>query len=154
MPLAWAHSELIKLAVTMTTGARRPLERLTVVEDRYPDAATPVVATQHWRTTAPFPALPAGCDLVVEDDRAFTLHFGFDGWAPATVAERVAAPLAFGMSGVRFTAAELDGHGSMQFVRRYADGTWEGTDQAITLGAARQRSSLRVPHRVTSAGLG
>ena len=154
MPLAWAHSELIKLAVTMTTGARRPLERLTVVEDRYPGAATPVVAAQHWRTTAPFPALPAGCDLVVEDDRGFTLHFGFDGWTSATVAERVAAPLAFGMSGVRFTAAALDGHASMQFVRRYADGTWEQTDQTIALGAARQRSALRLPHGVTAAGLG
>jgi glucoamylase len=154
MPLAWAHSELIKLAVTMTTGWGRPLERLAVVEERYPGAVAPVTRLRHWRTNAPASSLPVDCDLVVEDAAPFTLHYGFDGWTPHSVDERVAEPLAFGMAGVRFTAAELAGHTSVQFVRRYNDGTWESPDHTVALGApADQTGALRVPHRVTAAGL-
>ncbi|HTQ90421.1 MAG TPA: hypothetical protein VMK84_13115 [Streptosporangiaceae bacterium] len=43
MPLAWAHSELIKLAVAVAT--KKPVELLTLVSDRY-HAAVP--ASQTW----------------------------------------------------------------------------------------------------------
>ena len=63
MPLAWAHSELIKLAVAASTG--RPVEMLTLVSDRYQQAAVPSSATWFWRDTTPVRALPAGRTLVV-----------------------------------------------------------------------------------------
>jgi glucoamylase len=155
MPLAWAHSELIKLAVTATTGAKRPLELLTLIENRYPDARTPAPVERHWRTNAPLPELPAGCSLVIEDGSAFTLHFGFDGWTPASIQERTAAPLSFGMVGVSFTAAELNGHTSLQFVRRYSDGHWESPDRSIKLNITDEPTPmLQLPRRVTAAGVG
>ena len=53
MPLAWAHSELIKLAFAV---AAKPFELLTLVSDRY-HAAVPASQTWFWRDdTRPRPA--------------------------------------------------------------------------------------------------
>src|SRR6185295_7116029 len=64
MPLAWAHSELIKLAVAAATG--KPVELLAMVSDRY-RAAVPASQTWFWRDASPVRALPAGRALVVAD---------------------------------------------------------------------------------------
>ena len=85
MPLAWAHSELIKLAVAVAT--KKPVELLNLVSDRY-HAAVPASQTWFWRDSAPVLALPAGRTLVVADLGPFTLHYGFDDWDPATITER------------------------------------------------------------------
>ena len=50
MPLAWAHSELIKLAVAVTT--KKPVELLTLVSDRY-RAAVPASQSWFWRDATP-----------------------------------------------------------------------------------------------------
>lgn len=148
MPLAWAHSELIKLAVTLEAGKNRAFEHLDVIARRYPGAQTPTTTGWHWRTHTPVRRLPAGCELVVEDPAPFTLHFGFDGWSGPTIAERPAQAQPFGMYAVRFTPAELDGHGSVQFTRRYPEGRWEGTDNTVALGAVRAPApSLPLPAR-------
>ncbi len=135
MPLAWAHSEFVKLAVTASTGKGRPVERLDSVEQRYAGRA-PQSTTWHWRASIPVDELPAGATLVVEDSAAFTLHYGFDGWSPDTVAERGADPLPFGLYGVTLTPDLLAGHASVQFTRRYAGG-WEGADHSVTLDRPR-----------------
>ena len=62
MPLAWAHSELIKLAVA--AAARKPVELLTLVTDRY-HGTVPASQTWFWREPLPVGALPAGRTLVV-----------------------------------------------------------------------------------------
>ena len=62
MPLAWAHSELIKLAVAVATG--KPVELLALVSDRY-RAIVPASQTWFWRDASPVQALPAGRTLVV-----------------------------------------------------------------------------------------
>lgn len=120
MPLAWAHSELIKLAITATTG--RPVEMLRLVTDRY-HAQVPHSEQWFWRDAAPVRELPVARTLVVEDTQPFTLHFGFDEWTRVT--ELTAQPLGLGMFGVRLSPDTLGGHASLQFVRRYADGHWE-----------------------------
>jgi glucoamylase len=133
MPLAWAHSELIKLAVAVAT--KKPVELLTLVGDRY-HAAAPASPTWFWRDAAPVLALPAGRTLVVAGSGPFTLHYGFDDWDPATITERDAQGLGLGLSGVTLTPADLAGHSSLQFVRRYPDGGWEpSTRHDVTLGA-------------------
>ena len=134
MPLAWAHSELIKLAVAASTG--RPAEMLTLVSDRYQHAAVPTSASWFWRDTTPVRALPAGRTLVVAGTGQFTLHYGFDEWNPATIAERAAQPLGLGLFGVTLAPADLAGHVSLQFVRRYPDGSWEpATRNDVALAA-------------------
>jgi glucoamylase len=125
MPLAWAHSELIKLA--LATARRRPVEQLELVTSRYPGGTVPRSARWFWRDLTPVASLPAGRDLVVADTRGFALHYGFDDWDPSTIAERPSAPLGLGLFGVTLTAAELQGRQSLQFVRRYEDGSWESS---------------------------
>jgi glucoamylase len=140
MPLAWAHSELVKLALTAT--ASRPVELLEAVEARY-GATRPEAGTWFWQDVAPVRSLPAGRSLTVQDARPFTLHYGFDGWQG--VSDRDAAPIGLGMFGARLEAGELAGHASLEFVRRYADG-WEGVaGNVVALGGAVKESLVPAP---------
>ena len=133
MPLAWAHSELIKLAVAAATG--KPVEKLTRVTDRYPRESQ----IWFWRDFTPVRALPGGRTLTIADPRPFRLHYGFDDWNPATIADQDAQPLGLGLFGVTFAPADLAGKTSLQFVRYYLDnGTWEPAKRNdIALGAPR-----------------
>jgi glucoamylase len=153
MPLAWAHSELIKLAIAATEG--QPVEMLQPVVDRYGRKA-PVSLTWFWRDVAPVTTLPADRTLVVECCQPFTLHFGFDGWN--AVAERESQEIGLSMFGVAIAPGDLAGHDSFQFVRRYANGTWEGSSghNVSLAGAARQalRLSAAMRGRVVAAGGG
>jgi glucoamylase len=133
MPLAWAHSELVKLAVAVATG--KPVELLALVADRY-HAAVPASPSWFWRDASPVLALPAGRSLVVAEARPFTLHYGFNDWSPVTISERDAEPLGLGLFGVTLTPADLAGQASLQFVRRYPGGSWEPSARHdVTLGS-------------------
>lgn len=135
MPLAWAHSELIKLAVAADSG--RPFEMPTTVTNRYPHAAVPASTTCFWRDTTPVHELPPGRTLVIAGTGPFTLHYGFDNWNPTSIAERTAQPIGLGLFGVTLAPDDLAGHLSLQFVRRYPDGSWEpATRNDVALAAA------------------
>jgi hypothetical protein len=55
---------------------------------------------------------------------------------PATITEQDARGLGLGLFGVTLTPADLAGRASLQFVRRYRDGRWEGaTRHDVALGA-------------------
>ena len=119
----------------MAVATKKPVELLTLVGDRY-QAAVPASQTWFWRDSTPVVALPAGRTLVVADLGPFTLHYGFDDWDPATITERDARGLGLGLFGVTLTPAELAGRTSLQFVRRYQDGSWErATRHDVALGA-------------------
>ena len=128
MPLVWGHSELIKLAWLRAT--KQPVEQLHAVTSRY-HGQTPTPTVTFWRTAVPVLELPPRRDLVIEDTQPFVLHHGHDGWQD--VQDRTSAPLGFGMHGVRFTAAELDGWSSLQFRRRYPDNWDPHGDQVIMI---------------------
>jgi glucoamylase len=151
MPLAWAHSELVKLAVAGTTG--RPIEMLKLLTDRY-HATIPASDAWFWRDAVPVRELPPGRTLVVEDRQPFTLHFGFDEWQG--VSELASQPLGLGMFGVTVAAGLLSGHASVQFVRRYGDGHWEPSSrnnvQLNVVKAPALRLSPAESGRVTAAG--
>ena len=153
MPLAWAHSELVKLAVAVASG--QPVERLALVADRY-HATVPASPSWFWRDASPVVALPAGRSLVVAGPGPFTLHYGFNDWNPVTISERDAQPLGLGLFGVTLTPADLAGQASLQFVRRYPNGSWEpATRHDVTLGApgpATLRLSGAHLGRLTAAG--
>jgi glucoamylase len=151
MPLAWAHAELIKLALTSISG--HPVEMLQRLVDRY-HAQVPTSAQWFWRDAAPVSELPPGRTLVVEDTQPFTLHFGFDEWQ--TITELSSQPLGLGMFGVALPPATLGGHTSVQFVRRYIDGHWEpSTRNDVQLGvtaAPALRPSPRELGRIAARG--
>ena len=126
MPLLWTHAEFIKLLVARREG--RPVERLACVADRY--AAPRAPNASRWRDGTPLASLPQGRDLVVEDDRPFTLHYGLDGWDSPQ--DRTAKQGAFGLWRVRLTAEELAGHRAVVFTRAHGD-QWDGTDHHVTI---------------------
>jgi glucoamylase len=145
MPLAWAHSEFVKLAILLAAGDGRPVERLAAVDQRY-GGQVPESGTWYWSGSATFSAVPSGDDLVIVDSRDFTLRCGFDGWRPDSIADLPAEPLPFDLYGVSLSADRLAGHTSLQFTRRYVDG-WEGRDHSVRLDAQRSRLPALRPAR-------
>jgi glucoamylase len=133
-PLAWAHSELIKLA--WTKASKTPAEQLTAVTARY-GGQPPTPSTSYWRLAVPLTGLVAGRNLVVEDTQPFTLHYGFSdpaSWPGVTDADSVSLP--FGMYGVTLTAAQLSGQTELNFIRRYGS-TWDPSgNHAVPIVAA------------------
>jgi glucoamylase len=121
-PLAWAHSELIKLAWTRVS--KTPVEQLAAVTARY-GGQPPKPSTSYWRLAVPLTGLVAGRNLVVEDTQPFTLHYGFGdpaSWTGVTDADSAALP--FGMDGVTLNAEQLSGQTGLNFIRRYGS-TWD-----------------------------
>jgi glucoamylase len=146
MPLAWAHSEFVKLAVMLSTGGL-PVERLAAVDQRY-GGRVPRSSSWYWSSSAPFAELPDGCALVITDTEPFTLHHSFDGRQPGASADLPAQQLPFDLYGVTLGVNELAGHTSLQFTRRYGT-RWEGQDHSLRVGA--ERSPTRALQPRTSA---
>jgi glucoamylase len=155
MPLAWAHSELIKLAITATHG--QPVEQLQIVLDRWSRQAPPSDPWL-WLDSAHVTRLPVGRTLMVTDRQPFRLHYGFDdpsNWHD--VSDRPAGPLGLGLFGAAVGPADQAGHTSLWFVRQRADGTWESSNHGVTLGVPHPpalRPPLRERNRVVARGGG
>lgn len=131
MPLVWAHAEFLKLV--HARNAKRPMELLAAVENHL-KARNVESRTWHWRAVAPFDALPAGCDLLIDMAVPFLLHMGFDGWH--STEDRTSVPLPFGRHGIRFKTGELAGRGILDFTLYFLDEKhWEGVDHQIALPA-------------------
>ncbi|THF87455.1 glucan 1,4-alpha-glucosidase [Deinococcus sp. KSM4-11] len=123
MPLVWTHAEFLKLLVAREAGF--PVERLRGVEARY---ALPRPATEwRWRNETPVQELPAARDLVIEAPVPFTLHCGWDGWQDAHDLQAVKG--AFGLWLVRFGAAGLRVHATLEFTRLFGTDWEENTHQ-------------------------
>jgi glucoamylase len=132
MPLVWAHAEFLKLLVARERGA--PCERLASLDARY-GGERPEAATWHWRSDAPFAAMPRGRHLQIEAGGPFTLHIGVGGWQ--RVEDREAQPVGLGMYGVRLDAAWIEtaattGVLEINFTRRF-DEVWEGADYLVVV---------------------
>jgi glucoamylase len=131
MPLVWAHAEFLKLLCAREQ--KRPIELLRSVEQHFQNKAARG-GTWHWRTDTPFDALPAQRDLLVEMERPFVLHMGFDGWQ--AIEDRPSTPLPFGRHGVRLRRAELAGRSVLDFTCYFVkDSKWEGRDHSIKLAS-------------------
>jgi glucoamylase len=139
MPLLWAHAEFLKLLVARERG--RPVELLSVVEDRYGGEHARIAPVWHWRDEVPVTRLDTGRALQIEDRRPFTLHYGFDGWQHPAESEAVQAP--FGLWAARLTPALIADHAALDFTRRYANG-WEGVDHRVLLNASATPRALPV----------
>jgi glucoamylase len=128
MPLVWAHGELLKLLATQTTG--RPAELFDVIASRYA-GKRPTAATWHWRESSPFAAIAKGKAISIEACDPFTLHFGLNGWENAR--DKASVLNGLGMHCVLFTAADLEGHKTLDFTFRNGDGEWKDKDFSIGL---------------------
>ena len=125
MPLVWAHSEFLRLAVA--TAMQGPVELLDAVVARY-GFERPTPSLRHWQTSAPFAALPKDGTIRVLDVEPFTLHLSFDEWQTVLDQEAEAGP--FGLWSATIEANERGGR-DVVFTRRYAQDRWEGRDHRI-----------------------
>ncbi|HSD96159.1 MAG TPA: glycoside hydrolase family 15 protein [Sulfuricaulis sp.] len=77
MPLAWAHAEYIKLAVSRALGA--PFDRPTAVWERY-QGKRPKATWRHWCEQAPIGHISVGQRLRVCLHAPSTVEWSLDGW--------------------------------------------------------------------------
>lgn len=139
MPLVWAHAEFLKLLVARERN--RPIELLDSVWNRY-RGQRPEASSWYWRDEIPFSLLPFGRNLVVEDRRAFILHFGLDGWTHVKDAESQA--LGLGMQGVALDSRTLASASSLEFTRFFpGENRWEGIDHELAIESRRVTSRRR-----------
>jgi glucoamylase len=130
MPLAWAHGEFVKLAVSFGLGL--PFDRPESVWERYA-GARPVANTWIWTTGAPVTSLPNEKDLWLLFECPVILHWGCDGWQ--RVRDTHSRPSGLGLQGVRLTASDMEDCGSLDFTWRWQDGGhWSGEEFHVQVG--------------------
>ncbi len=81
MPLAWAHAEFVKLAVSREL--KRPFDRPAAVWERYA-GRRPAITRAVWSEAAPVSRIPAGVPLLVCLRDAGRVRWSADGWRTAT----------------------------------------------------------------------
>jgi glucoamylase len=132
MPLAWAHAEFVKLAVSWRLG--RPFDRPDIVWRRY-GGQRPHPSVWIWAPWAPAAPLPAGKALWMVLPRPVTLHLGFDGWRD--IRDDQTTELGLGLHGLRIPARELAARHSLEFTWRWQDdGQWLGQDFQVPVVTA------------------
>lgn len=129
MPLAWAHSEFVKLAVSRQLG--RPFDRLETVWRHFKGRRSD---PDNWIWT------PGASIVSIDPDKGLLLmlpypallHLGFDGWQ--RISEHQSEPLGLGMHGLRIDADRLKEAASLEFTwYRYHDSQWQGEDFSLSL---------------------
>jgi glucoamylase len=124
MPLAWAHAEFVKLAISRTLG--RPVDRPEATWQRYGGKA-PVARHAFWFLHAPIMSLPAGARLAVALPQPAIVHWGRDDWSD--VRDQPTEDSGLGFHVAVLDAAAFHPGQSIEFtVRWQADDTWLGHD--------------------------
>jgi len=129
MPLAWAHAEFIKLALSRAAG--QPVDRPAAVWARY-GGVRPEPGCTIWTPGAPLDHCSARAGLwIVLPDPAM-LHLGFDGWHDAQDVPTVECGP--GLHGLLLDAARLAGHARVEFTWRDAsESRWQDETFSVSL---------------------
>lgn len=123
MPLAWAHAEFIKLAVSRSLG--HPFDRPRAVWERYKGEA-PLAKTVFWWPHARISRFAVKSRVVVALPRPGTIRWGIDGWQAIT--ETLAEETGLGFYAATLdTSAILRGQ-QLNFTIRWGNGGWIGAD--------------------------
>lgn len=127
MPLAWAHGEFVKLAVSNHLG--HPFDRPRAVWQRYA-GVRPVAHTWVWTIKAPIISMPVGKTLLLLFEHPVTLHWGLDGWQQ--IRDEQSRDVGLGLHGVRLHAKQLAGRSSVEFTWCWREkGHWVEKDYRI-----------------------
>lgn len=130
MPLAWAHAEFVKLA--LSAHGERPWDCPAAVWDRYRQRrATPRRSV--WLEQAATTSISAGCDAIVCLHEPALVHWGVDGWQDC--ADTRTRPLPeLGLHLAVLPTAGLHAGQSIDFTwRQQESGQWIGTDYRFVL---------------------
>jgi glucoamylase len=150
MPLAWAHAEFIKLAVSREL--RRPFDRPTAAWQRYA-GLKPDIARAIWSQAAPISCIPAGASLLVCLTAPGAVVWSTNAWQ--TVLDRPTFEAGLGVHAVEISAQSLLAVARIELTLRFATGQWIGRNFAIDVtpaaasGSARVRAGGNAPPRVT-----
>jgi glucoamylase len=129
MPLAWAHAEFIKLAVSRPAGM--PVDCPAAVWARY-GGVRPRLRCTIWTPGAPVDRCAAAGLWIVLPQPAI-VRVGFDGWQDAQ--EVPTAACGPGLHGLSLDAARLAGHARVDFTwRDAADDAWQERRFSVGLG--------------------
>jgi len=127
MPLAWAHAEVLKLAISRGLG--RPVDRPAAVWRRYQARHRPA-AVAVWSPHAPVTGIEAGQRLLVCTYAPARVHYGVNRWH--SVADAETAPTGLGLYATEIPTASLGVGQTVEFtLQRRDSGEWCGRDFAV-----------------------
>ncbi|MCC6715849.1 MAG: glycosyl hydrolase [Gammaproteobacteria bacterium] len=129
MPLAWAHAEFVKLA--LSCAGAHPCDCPAAVWERY-RGRRPMPHLAVWLERAPRTRVVGGVDMLVCLGAPALVHWGVDGWQePADVGTR---PMSLDLHVARLPTAALRTGQCIDFTWRWqATGEWVGTDRRVVL---------------------
>lgn len=133
MPLAWAHAEFVKLAVSRNHG--RPFDRPEAVWNRY-GGRKKTSAYAFWWPHAQIRSIIAGCRLVIALPRAGMVHWGVNGWREVSDLEALDSSLGFWVA--ELDTGRMNKGESIDFTIRWQEGGWERIDHRIEVVSARE----------------
>lgn len=127
MPLAWAHAEFVKLAVSREIN--RPFDRPQAVWQRY-GGRRPSITRAVWSQAAPVSRMPPGVPLLVCLLDAGRIRWSADGWR-TTIEERTHdSGLGLHVAGLETSKLPQGARLELTF-QRAADGQWAGRNFAV-----------------------
>jgi glucoamylase len=133
MPLAWAHAEFVKLA--LSCHGERPCDCPASVWERY-RAQRPVPCRSVWLAHAPMSRGIAGIDSLVCLHEPALVHWGVDGWHDTADVPTQALP-ALGLHVAHLPTARRCAGQAVDFTWRLrASGEWIGKDYRLLLVSA------------------
>lgn len=129
MPLAWAHAEFIKLALSRAAG--QPIDRPAAVWARY-GGVRPDLGCAIWTPGAPLDHCSARAGLWIVLPQPALLHLGFDGWRDAVDLPTVECGP--GLHGSKLDAAQLAGRSQADFTWfDLGEARWHATTYSVSL---------------------
>ncbi len=136
MPLAWAHAEFVKLAVSAALG--RACDSPVALAERYRGGERPVPRHAVWLEQARTPSCFEGAELLICLREPALVHWSVDGWHEP--ADAPTWPVGPGLNAARLPTAGLKSGQTIEFTWRSREsGRWLGTDHrlAVTPPSAR-----------------
>jgi glucoamylase len=133
MPLAWAHAEFIKLAVSRHN--ERIFDRPEAVWQRY-HGHTPDARYVYWTPAAPLTVMARHQTLVIILPEPASVHVGVNGWQG--VHDVPTAASALGIHWIEIDPGRQDDIRSVEFTWRRRGGAWRGRDFSIAVTATPQ----------------
>ncbi|MGD9880558.1 MAG: glycoside hydrolase family 15 protein [Reyranella sp.] len=129
MPLVWAHSEFIKLAMGIVAGS--VIDRPRAVAYRY-GREQPPPRHVHWSRRAPRGRMQAGCALRFLLEQPETIVWTTDDWRSNEELETT--PGAFGLEAAEIPARRLKAGAVLHFTfRKSGTGEWEGRNYSVAI---------------------
>ena len=127
MPLAWAHAEFVKLAISRELG--RAVDRPEAVWTRY-EGRRPAIARAVWTEAAPISRIPAGVPLSVGINDPARVRWTGDGWR--TVEEIDTRDVGIGLHVAELETVRLAAGARIELTfERTANGEWAGRNFEI-----------------------